>query len=222
MVQKSHTIVTNEDLEQENQENALPENAGFEVTDARVSEEKTPAIEGGYPTDNYPKASEQTLKDIGVAEATKERSQQADLNTSKFNNLVQKNSSRTLYKLKSAKILDFFPSEIVIETTKVNVSLRDYFFMRRLHTVSIEDISDVFVETTPWYATLKIVDKDFIENSVEVQFLRKNDAKKARRIIQGLVTAFKEGINIATLPDESLLEKLEALGNAGEVEKMGS
>jgi hypothetical protein len=45
--------------------------------------------------------------------------------------------------------------------------------MRRLHTISIEDISDIFIETTPFYASLKIVDKDFVENSVEVQFLKK-------------------------------------------------
>jgi hypothetical protein len=220
MIQKANTIVTEEELEQKTQETATSEKVPFTVTDPKVSEEETPKVEGGYPTEQYPKVSEDTLKEIGSAAATKEMSQNSELNNVKFDNLVKKNSSRALLKIKSAKLLDFFPDEIVIETTKINISLRDYFFMRRLHTISIEDISDIFVETTPFYATLKIVDKDFIENSVEVPFLKKDDAKRARRLIQGLVTAYKEGVDLTSLPDEGLVAKLEVLGSAGEVENI--
>jgi hypothetical protein len=222
MVPDEQTIVTNEELEKKNEAHSVKQEVPFAVTDAQVSEEKNPAVAGGFPTENYPKASNEALKNIGEAEAVKESAQKFTLNTNKFNTLVKNNSTRTLLRIKSAKILDFFPSEVTIETTKVNVSQRDYFFLRRLHTVAIEDIEDVFVETTPIYATLKIVDKGFVENTIQVQFLKKNDAKKARRIIQGLVSAFKEDIDIATLPKEGLVEKLETLGSAGEVENIHS
>lgn len=183
-------------------------------------EEEILSVEVGHPASEYPALPEKKLKEIGTAEAKKQIKQKAELQADKFENLVIKNSTRTLLRIKSAKLLDFFPSEIVIETNKVNVSKRDYFFMRRLHTLAIKDIEDVFIEETPVYAALKIVDKGFVENVVEVQFLKKDEAKKARRLIQGLVTAYKEGVDVAYLPDEELAEKLEILGDAGEVEKI--
>jgi hypothetical protein len=218
MVPDEQTIVTNEDLEKQNEAHSVDQKPPFLVTDDHVSEEKSPAVSGGYPQQKFPKASESTLKEIGEAEAVKQAAEMRVMNTNKFNTLVKNNSTRTLLKIKTAKILDFFPTEVTIEATKVNVSQRDYFFMRRIHTISVEDIGDVFVETTPLYASLRIVDQHYVENTVDVQFLRKDDAKKARRLIQGLVSAYKEKIDIGTLSDEDLVEKLETLGSAGDVE----
>lgn len=217
-MQKTQTIVTEKEL---NNEAGIPT---VEYSHTHISDhsEKSPALEGGYPVENYPKATDEDLQEIGKAEATKTSAQSSQLNTSKFDTLIKNNSAKPLYTIKTARILDFFPSEVSIERTKVNVSLRDYFFTRRLHTIDIKDIEDVFVQTTPFYATLQIVDKGFVENSVQIQFLRKHDAKKARRIIQGLMSAKKEGIDILSLPQDGLLEKLEALGDAGEVESIGS
>lgn len=181
MTQKSHTIVTHADLEQENQ---------------------------------------QTLKDIGVAEATKKQAEQKDLNTGRFENLVKENSTKTLLRVKTIKLLDFFPDEITIDINKVNVSKRNFFLSRHLHTIPIENIQDVFVEMTPFYATVKIVDKGFVDNTIEVQFLKKEDAKRTRRIIQGLITAYKDGVELASLSSEGLVEKLETLGSAGDVESV--
>lgn len=158
----------------------------------------------------------------GQAEAVKSQAKEVEMNTSKFENLVIQNSTQTLLKIKSVKPLDFFPSEITIDINKVNISKRDYFFSRHLHTIPVENIQDVFIEMTPFFSTIKIIDKGYVENTVEVHFLRKSDAKKARRIIQGLITAFKEGIDLATLPNEGLVAKLETLGDAGAVENLGS
>lgn len=218
MIQKSQTIVTESELQREDDISPVD----YSYTEQPHRDEKTPGLEGGYPVENYPKASNDDLQEIGKAEATKTSAQSSQLNTNKFDTLIKNNSAKPLYTIKTARILDFFPSEVSIERTKVNVSLRDYFFARRLHTIDIKDIEDVFIQTTPFYATLQIVDKGFVENSVQIQFLRKHDAKKARRIIQGLMSAKKEGIDILSLPQEGLLEKLETLGNAGEVESIGS
>lgn len=199
MVPKAQTIVTNEDLEEQ---------------------KPTESAKVGYPSNDYPHVSDEALKQIGEAEATKEKAQQNDLNISKFENLVKRNDTTTLLHIKSVKPLDFFPSNITIDINKINISKRDYFFSRHLHTIPVENIQDVFVEMTPFYATLKIIDKGFVENTIEVSYLKKREAKSARRIIQGLITAFKEGIDLASLPDEGLLKKLEVLGSAGDAESV--
>lgn len=212
------TIVTNDDLEKQDEANSMSPVAPFIVEDAHVSQGKTPSIEGGYPTENYPKVSDETLKKIGEAEAKKTRATEADLNTKKFENLVTKNSTKTLLQIKSAKPLDFFPAHITIDINKVNISKRDYFFSRHLHTIPVENIQDVFVEMTPFFATIKVIDKGYVENTIEVPFLKKEDAKKVRRVVQGLITAYKEGVDLASLPDEDLVAKLEILGDAGAAE----
>ena len=50
--------------------------------------------------------------------------------------------------------------------------------------------------------------------------MKKNDAKKARRIIQGIIAAHKEGVDLSSLAEEGLVEKLETLGGAGDIESM--
>lgn len=81
-------------------------------------------------------------------------------------------------------------------------------------------MADVFLETSLFFASIKIIDSSYIENSIQVEYLKKADACRARKVIQGLVIANKEGIDLAKVPPKSLLDNIESLGKAQEVEIM--
>lgn len=145
----------------------------------------------------------------GMQDAMKESVKEHRKNTFKFFGLMNK-SEKLVAKFKN--IIPFFTDEVVIDTTKVTFIHRPFFFSERIHSVSVKDISDVFVETAPFFAALKIVDANFIENTIQINWFLKKDAEKARRIITGLMTASKEQVDLNNIEDDGLDAKLEEIG----------
>lgn len=132
-------------------------------------------------------------------------------NEQKLDDLVR-HSEKKLFECKGVFPFDLFPDTLTIEMNQVHVSSKAFFKSKRIHSVALRDISDVFVETSPFYATLKLIDRNFIENQISIPFLKKAEAIKAQRIIQGLVVAEREGVDVTKVHDAELVEKLEALG----------
>lgn len=133
-------------------------------------------------------------------------------NTQKLNNLAE-GAGKHLLKVKTAIPLNPFPTEIIVDTTKVNIIVREFFFSKNIHSILLRDISDIVVETGPFFATLRIIDIGFTENSIDVGYLRTKDAIKARDIIQGLVVAHKSGVDLSKVQDEGLARKIEDIGS---------
>ncbi len=148
---------------------------------------------------------------------TTEVGQTPEYATSKLGRLVDK-SYEILFRTKSIIWFDPFQDEITIDLHKINIIFRDFMFAQRVHAVMIPNITDVFVDATPIAATLRIVDKGFSDNTVDVKNLKKEDALIARRIIMGLIVAREQHVDLTKLNAQEVLEKLEELGKARKVE----
>lgn len=181
--------------------------------------ETTKPAQVGYPQLDYPQVPKNQLDDIGKQEAEKTMAEMYKVQNTKFDNLV-KHVRTVLLKIHTKKPFDFFPDELTITTMKISLSLRFWFLIRKVQSIEIKDITDISVETTPIYATLHILQKDKVKESITVKFLMKQDAKLARRIIAGLMVAHKEGIDFTAIPEDGLRQKLETLGEASEVETL--
>lgn len=155
-------------------------------------------------------------KAMGHQEAIKDNVRENDKNKQKFDQLVER-SKVILYKCSSVFPFTLFPDEVTIHLNQVSIMQRQFFFAGRRHSVVIEDIEDVFVDTSLFFATLKIVDRGYVENIIQVPYLWVDDAKKARRIIQGLMIASKGDVDITKLDSENLLEDIEGLGKIKEI-----
>ena len=108
-----------------------------------------------------------------------------------------------------------FPNEIVVDVDKVSIIYRDFFASKQVHSVLVKDISDVVVETGPFFATLRIVDVGYVENSIDVTYLKKSEGRQARETIQGLMTVHRHGIDLTKVSRQDLLDKLKRLGSNG-------
>lgn len=164
-----------------------------------------------------PSLNQQRTQRQGIKDAHKESAKIEQINNDRFKGLVRA-SNQTLIKVQTVFPFDFFTDEISIEITQVNVVKRYFFATAHLQTIPIKNVADVFIETSLFFASLKIIDSSYIENSIEVEYLKKSDAIMARKIIQGLVIASKEGIDLAKVSPQSLLQDIESLGQAQEVE----
>jgi len=152
----------------------------------------------------------------GEADAKKESVKSEEINKTRFHNLVQA-SNHTLFKISSVFPFDLFTDEISIEITQINVIKRFFFLTAHLQTIPIKNVADIFVQTSLVFASLRIIDSSYIENSIQVDYLNKDDARMARIIIQGLIAANKEGIDLSKIPIDTLKEDIETLGKAHDV-----
>ncbi len=133
--------------------------------------------------------------------------------TKKLDDLVE-HSQEPLLKIKTTIPLNPFPDKVIIDINKVNIIFKYFFWSEQIHSVYIKDISDVLVETGFFWSTLTIIDVGFTENSIDVRYLSTKEAIKARKIIQGLIVAHKNGIDLSNSESVGVVDKLEELGKA--------
>lgn len=127
-------------------------------------------------------------------------------------NLLLKGANRVLLKTSAVFPFDFFPDEITIDESKVNIIFRDFFLSEDVHSIMIEMIRDIEVEAGPFFAVLKLVPDGYPGHALELRYLKKGDALKARRIIEGLMLARRHGVDPAQLDNLDLIERIETLG----------
>ncbi len=134
---------------------------------------------------------------------------QTDTNT--VAGLVKK-SNRLLLSISTHRFpLDFFPDTVNIEESRVTYITRDFFLTSHVHSIDIKDITNIFINTSPFFAQLAIISKTFKENEIYVSSLIKKEAIYARRIIEGLRTFESKQIDTSRYTREELITKLEEL-----------
>ena len=153
------------------------------------------------------------IREDGFRDAAKDTVRDSALNKQKFDNLVE-NSERILFKTRAVFPFSLFPDELTIDQIKVNIIFKEFFASERIQCIYIKNITDVFVDTGPFLATLRIIDQGYTDNTVDIGFLGKSAAMQARRIIQGLIVAHRQEVDISSIHDDDLVIKLEKLGNA--------
>lgn len=131
--------------------------------------------------------------------------------TEEIEELIE-HSEKPIFELSTIFPLDLFPDKLTIDINKINLLSSEFFASGRVHSVMIKDVGDVFIDTDLFFAKLTIIDKGFTENSISLKYLKKKDASKARRIVQGLVVANEQKIDLSQFTPEDLATKLEELG----------
>ncbi len=156
--------------------------------------------------------------DKGVEEAAVDLIREEEKSRHKMDELIEK-SNRVLFRTSTVFPFDFFPSEIIIDENKVSIIKKTFFWSEEVHSIMIKDITDVLIQTIPFFATLIICDDSSGENQINISFLKKDEAIKIRKIIQGLMVSLKGlsspmlgSIEVTSIPQWELIKKLETLG----------
>lgn len=156
------------------------------------------------------------------SEESKPEEKTATTEDEKLEELIKK-SRQVLFRANSAFIFDFSPSELIIDENRVIVITHQLFGAEQVYTVPIKQINEVSMQHDPFFATLKIIDKrskePAIPREITVKYLRKDEAARARQIIEGLLFATEQGIDISKINIEHLIEDIEKLGRVGEDKK---
>lgn len=155
-------------------------------------------------------AQEKILEEEGKDQQSLNQATKKELDIQTLDNLVRK-SNRIIFRL-SNKIFpwDFFPTTIIIEESRVTFVFCQ-FLASQSHSVDIKDISNVFIESSFFLASLQVVSRTYIQNDIKIGNLNREKAEKARRIIEGLRTFLSNNIDTSNYEIEELINKLEEL-----------
>src|SRR3990167_4760153 len=157
-----------------------------------------------------------TPKRDGVFDAVREEVKEGIKYEEDFGNLVEK-SDRVLIEIKAVFPFDFFPNEVSVDVNKVNI-INNYLLSRRIHSVMIKDICDVYVHKGILFSSLNIIDWGFDKNKpISINYLKIGEASEALRIIQGLLVGVKQNIDLSRIDVPDFKSKIEIFGEASGV-----
>lgn len=109
--------------------------------------------------------------------------------------------------------MTFFPDTITVDRAKVTVTKRTFFSAAELVSIRIEDVLSVHATVGPYFGMVKIVSRVLsADKPYTVGRLKRDDAKKIKRILHGYVIALQRNIDCSSLPTDELRDMLEKLG----------
>lgn len=134
-----------------------------------------------------------------------------DIEAKKFETVL-KASRRVLFRAKGVFPFDFFPDEIVIDENKVDIIHGIFFYSRDVFSVPFSRITGAASTTGLFFGSIHLELDGYAKDPSPVTFLFNRDAAKARRIINGLVAANRQNIDLSKLPLSELIHKIEEIG----------
>lgn len=147
-----------------------------------------------------------------IAKAEKESLQKNESQKVAVRNILIK-AQHPLFKATAVFPFDFFPDDIIVDFNKVTIVHRPFIFSEEVHSIAIEDIIDVLVETNILFGTVKIIDRGVSDNKIEIKFLWRKDAFKARRMVQGLLSTVREHVDLTHINATDLPRVIEEIGS---------
>lgn len=124
------------------------------------------------------------------------------------NDLIKK-SNRSIMSIYTHFPWTWYPNTIQVEEGRITLTFRQ-FLASQTHSVDIKDISNVLIESSPFFATITIVSRTFQENTISIGHLRKTEAYRVQMIIEGLRTLNQHKVDTSVFDIPALISKIEA------------
>jgi len=179
------------------------------ANDTKTLKNKDFVSEGNYQKNFDNQAEEQLIQESGREDAVKSQSKKKETDEHKLDDMLAQ-SNRIIASASSMFPWDFFPSTINVEETRVTIIHRQ-LLSSQVHSVDIKSISNVFINTDLFFASITIVSSTFKENSIKIMKLRKHQAILTRRIIEGMRMFVEKDINTSKYSVQELIGQLKEL-----------
>lgn len=128
-----------------------------------------------------------------------------------LDDIVQE-SNEVLARFKGVFPFDFFPDEVIIDKQAITIVRNFFFGVKGKIICHYDDLVNSEVNLGPFFGSFTIYSKYFTDGEEKVNWFSKGDAKKIHAILQGLLIARKEGVNLKTLSRGDILNKLYQIG----------
>lgn len=117
-----------------------------------------------------------------------------------------------LAKFRGVWPFDFFPDEVIINRTNITIIRHYFFFVSQKIICHFDDLVNAHVNAGPFFGSLSIYSKYFTDGQEDIKWFSRNSAERIHAILQGLLIARKEGVDIKTMSKEEIIPKLYQIG----------
>jgi hypothetical protein len=106
-----------------------------------------------------------------------------------------------------------FPDTAIVDREKITISHRTFFRTAEVISIRIHDILNVTADIGPMFGSVKIHTRFFDpDKPYAISFLKRRDALRLKRILQGYVIAIQKGIDCSSFDVKQLATLLDELG----------
>ena len=123
------------------------------------------------------------------------------------------NSQETLMKATTVFPFTLFPDTVIIDREKISIANRFFFRVAEVVSMRIEDVLNITADVGPIFGSISILTRFFDpDKPYTVNYLRRGDALRLKRILQGYVIAIQKGIDTGALSAKELAMLLDEFG----------
>lgn len=112
--------------------------------------------------------------------------------------------------IKAHWLFELMPNELIIDMYKLSFIDKTLMY-KNVTSIPIKDVAKAEVTNDLFFATLEIINLTQTIN-LQIKHLRKGEARQALALIQGMMIAYKNNIDLAKLDPEQVVEELTKLG----------
>ena len=105
-----------------------------------------------------------------------------------------------------------FPDTVTVDREKLTIANRSFFATAKIISVPIRDILSVEADLGPFFGSVHMTSRYFFTNPHSIGFLKRSDAIKLQRMLQGYIIAHEQQIDCSELDATNLEALLEDLG----------
>lgn len=117
-----------------------------------------------------------------------------------------------LFHAVSKQWFDIFPDEVTIDLHKVVFTYRIFFDSKKVVSIPISSILTATCTYSLFSGTLNVEVVGELKQPAPIEYLHRNDAMKAERIINGLIICNRQRIDLSLYKTEDVIRKLVEIG----------
>lgn len=107
-----------------------------------------------------------------------------------------------------------FPDTISIDRQKLTIVHNSFFRTSATISVQIDDVQIAKVDVGPFFGAVHLASKYFVDNIQSINFLKRADAIRIQRLLQGYMIAHHRKIDCGSIDNEQLVVLLNELGQS--------
>lgn len=125
---------------------------------------------------------------------------------------ITEKAQDVLFKADTVFPFTLFPDTITLDREKLTVATRSFFRVAKIVSVPVSSVSSAEVDVGPFFGSLHMASKYFVQNKYSVNFLPRASAIKLQRLLQGFIISQEKKIDLTDIEKSDLLILLGDLG----------
>ncbi|CAN5152699.1 hypothetical protein BH11PAT4_BH11PAT4_6640 [soil metagenome] len=123
-------------------------------------------------------------------------------------------SQEVIFETSTVFPFTFFPDRISIDRVKVSVTKRIFWLDKITESILHDEIVSISAHSVFFLGGVTITPRQVTLKPFIINSLKREDAQRIRRILQGLSAARQKEVDLDSLDRDTLLSTVEAIGRA--------